>query len=122
MFVEEAVISLRRRSWGTVCYCLSSGFLKATKQNQWPSGVTDPGLLIFKHGDGWVSREGAGEGRGDGGQTGRGERMTKWQRRALVVARKGFREIKTDRQTERPTKGGKDGGRDQWDERRPPQM
>ena len=36
--------------------------------------MTDPSLLIFKHGDGWVKREGGvrwGEGAGDGKQTGR---------------------------------------------------
>lgn len=57
VFIKEAIISLQRHSWGTVCYCLSSGFLKATKQNQWLSGVTDPSLLIFKHGDGWLKTE-----------------------------------------------------------------
>lgn len=57
MFVEEAIISLRRCSWGTACYCLSCGFFKTTNPNQWPSGVTDLSLLIFKRGDGWMERE-----------------------------------------------------------------
>lgn len=69
MFVKEAIISLQCCSWGTVSYCLSSGFLKATKQNQWSSGVTDLSLLLFKHGDGWLRREAAPESGGNGSQT-----------------------------------------------------
>lgn len=67
-----------------------------------------------------------------GGEGGRGpadrqgERMTKWQQRAPVVVQRGFRAIKTDRQTKGEEKRwrsrGKDGGRDQQDETRPPQM
>lgn len=62
--------------------------------------------------------------RGDGKQTDRqGERMTKWQRRARAALWRGFRVIKTDRETDEQTKGElweqkdgegrKDGGRDQ---------
>lgn len=54
-----------------------SGFLKTTKQNQWPSGVTHPRLLIFKHGDGWGNRAVLVKGTGDGT---RFRRLTKWQK------------------------------------------
>lgn len=66
VFVEEAAISVTHGSSGTVGPRLSRGFLKATKLNQWFSGVMDPWLLIFKHVDGWAKRE------GDEGQGARG--------------------------------------------------
>lgn len=60
---------------GKVCYCLSSGFLKNNKAKS--AALTDLSLLIFKHGDGWTGREGAGEDSGDGRADRRGEGMTK---------------------------------------------
>ncbi len=47
--------------------------------------------------------------------------MTKWQKRALVAV--GFRVIQTgrDRKEETHEEREEDGGRDQRDERRPPQ-
>lgn len=104
MFVEEAVISLTHGSLGTVCSRLSRGFLKATKLNQWFSGVMDPCLLIFKHVDRWAKREGGRE----GGRQGSGRHDGRRQ----LLPRPGFIAMKTEDERRRRTKGP------QTDERR----
>lgn len=49
-----------------------------------------------------------GQGGGDGGETDRrGRRMTKWQKRALAAAGRGFKAIKTDSETDKQKGGGK---------------
>lgn len=80
--------------------------------------MTDSSLLIFKHGDGWVKREG-GSRRGLEGMASRqtdreGKRMIKWQRRTRAALGRGFRVIKTDGETDKQTDKGGELGTKRW--------